>query len=92
MTTQKVREYLKSLMKNDMSKEEIETIDAHIKELDKIDEDFENKDKELKECKDIIINQIRNSGNTNQEIKEEETPKEPRTFEEIAQAKIQKGE
>ena len=81
-STQKVKEFITSLISADMSKETIDKHQAMLTELDSIVAEDDAKDKELIECKEVIIKQVKTQGSRDDSHDNE--PKEPRSLEEIA--------
>jgi len=84
-STQNLREFITSQIKSDMEKSEIDKYQEILKELDTINSEDDARDKELVECKEVIIKQVKTSGSKD-EPKEQESEKEPRSLEEIAQS------
>ena len=88
-STQALREFLTGAIKPDMEKSEIDAYQNIIKELDNIESEDDARDKELVECKEVIINQVKRSGSGDKPKEtESEQEKEPRSLEEIANDKF----
>ena len=86
-STKAVKEFISGLLKPDMSKEEIDSYNKIISRLDSIDEEDTARDSELIECKEVIINQVKNQG-SNEKPHGNDEPRKPRSLEEIATEEI----
>lgn len=79
-----IKDFLTSSINADMPKEQIDKYNEIIGLCDSIDEENSAQEKELHDCKEVIIKQVRSQGSSDKP-KEEESEKQPRTLEQIAQ-------
>ena len=82
-STNKIRDYLKSLITKEMSADQLEQHQSMINELDQIDQQEDNLHKEIDDCKDQIVKLVKSQGTA---TPPQDEPKKPRSLEEIAQA------
>lgn len=89
MTT--IKEFINNLITTEMSTEDINKYNDILKSCDDVINESDLKDKDLKDCKDTLVNIVKVSGNSKKppEITKEE--QKPKSMEEIAQ-EILKGE
>lgn len=83
--TEEVRAFIKSLIKSDMSTEDIDKHQKMLDKLDEIDKDEDSYTQEINSCKDKIVSLIKTEGSANPP-QDGEGDKKPRSLEEIAKS------
>lgn len=89
MTTDKVRNFLKGKINDQMSAEELQDYQSMLEELDNIDNESKATHEELAKCKDQIVTLVRTQGTATPPADDPE-PK-PRSLQEIANSVINGG-
>ena len=82
--TSSIREYLKSLINNEMSADQLDKHQSVLAELDEIDKEDTANLQEITSCKDKIVSLVKSQGTATPP--KDTVEKEPRSLEEIAQA------
>lgn len=82
-STSQLRDYIKGIINQDMTAEEISKHEGMLKKLDEIEQESDSQENEIRSCKDKIVSLIKTDGSSNPP-REDGGTKTPRSFEEIA--------
>ena len=85
-----VKESLNATLTKDSTPEEIKGIEALCSQIDEIEQDYNQVVKEKQEVTDLYIGKVKNEGS--KEDPAEDSNKEPRSLEEIADELVKKQE
>lgn len=78
-----IKDFITGLITPEMEKSKIDEYNNILNVVDSINSEDESRDNELVECKEVIIQQLKSQGSSD-EPKEEKEEVQPRSLEEIA--------